>query len=215
MLYAIPVWLVWKLVKWLTRYFETRRTAAVLTKVVQDSEPGAEDVRNAFTENRHYSNLILYSGHNTTFTEIDEVIVSPYGIFCIEEKGHQGYIFGDSDKKSWTQCRYDGKRSLYNPLWQNYKHVKSLELLLGRSLKEPIHSLVVFTNAKLVQVDNLRVLKGEEMLANKLREYNKRVYSGEEYSRICHVLDYAATISPGRSERHVSELKQYLAVVRA
>ena len=45
--------------------------------------------------NIKFRGLILYSGYNTTYTEIDEVIVSPYGIFCIEYKDHLGDIFGN------------------------------------------------------------------------------------------------------------------------
>lgn len=136
--------------------------------------------QNAFTDSCSYKNLVIYSGRNTTFTEIDEVIASPYGIFCVEEKGHQGYVFGSYNKKFWTQCRYDGKRAMYNPLWQNYKHIKSLELLLGRNIKEPVHSFVVFTNAKEVEVDDPRVLKGWGSLTKELWEHEERIYADQE-----------------------------------
>jgi hypothetical protein len=76
-------------------------------------------------------------------TQIDHIIVSRYGVFVVETKNMKGWIFGNPDQKTWTQKIYKHSTKFQNPLHQNYKHVKSLESLLGLN-DQQVHSLVVF-----------------------------------------------------------------------
>lgn len=76
-------------------------------------------------------------------TQIDHVIVSVYGVFVIETKNMKGWIFGNPNQKTWTQKIYKHSSRFQNPLHQNYKHVKTLESLLGLN-DQQVHSLVVF-----------------------------------------------------------------------
>jgi restriction system protein len=76
-------------------------------------------------------------------TQIDHIIVSRYGVFVVETKNMKGWIFGNPDQKAWTQKIYKHSTIFQNPLHQNYKHVKSLEALLGLN-DQQVHSLVVF-----------------------------------------------------------------------
>ena len=77
-------------------------------------------------------------------TQIDHIIVSRFGIFVIETKNMKGWIFGGERQKTWTQSIYKNKTKFQNPLHQNYKHIKTLEGLLGLS-SDKFHSVVVFT----------------------------------------------------------------------
>lgn len=76
-------------------------------------------------------------------TQIDHVIVSKYGVFVVETKNLQGWIFGSEKQRTWTQKIYRHTSKFQNPLHQNYKHVKTLESLLGLE-DDQIHSVVVF-----------------------------------------------------------------------
>ena len=76
-------------------------------------------------------------------TQIDHIIVSRFGIFVIETKNMKGWIFGGERQKTWTQTIYKNKTKFQNPLHQNYKHIKTLEDLLGLS-SDKFHSVVVF-----------------------------------------------------------------------
>ncbi len=76
-------------------------------------------------------------------TQIDHIIVSRYGVFVIETKNMKGWIFGSANQKMWTQKIYKHANKFQNPLHQNYKHVKILEVLLNIPATA-IHSLVVF-----------------------------------------------------------------------
>jgi restriction system protein len=76
-------------------------------------------------------------------TQIDHIIVSKYGIFVVETKNMKGWIFGNSNQNTWTQKIYKHSNRFQNPLNQNYKHVKTIESLLGLN-DQQVHSVVVF-----------------------------------------------------------------------
>lgn len=76
-------------------------------------------------------------------TQIDHVIVSVYGIFVVETKNMKGWIFGNPKHRTWTQKIYKHTSKFQNPLHQNYKHVKTLESLLGLT-DQQVHSVIVF-----------------------------------------------------------------------
>ncbi|WP_372958327.1 nuclease-related domain-containing protein [Marinobacter sp.] len=76
-------------------------------------------------------------------TQIDQLIVSPYGVFVVETKNMKGWIFGGERQRYWTQKIYRHSSKFQNPLHQNYKHLKTVEDLLGLS-DQQVHSLVVF-----------------------------------------------------------------------
>jgi hypothetical protein len=86
-------------------------------------------------------NITLQTEEGTT--QIDHIIVSPYGVFVVETKNMKGWIFGSEKQKSWTQKIYKHTQKFQNPLHQNYKHVKTLEALLGLR-PEQLHSVIVF-----------------------------------------------------------------------
>jgi len=96
-------------------------------------------------------NVILRTEDGTT--QIDHVVVSIYGIFVIETKNMKGWIFGSAEQKTWTQKIYKEHSSKFqNPLFQNYKHVKTLQSLLGLENNQ-LYSLVVFTGDSKFKTD--------------------------------------------------------------
>lgn len=76
-------------------------------------------------------------------TQIDHVIVSVFGVFVVETKNMKGWIFGSADQSTWTQKIFKVTNKFQNPLHQNYKHVKTLQTLLGLG-DHQIFSVVVF-----------------------------------------------------------------------
>jgi len=65
-------------------------------------------------------------------TQIDHIVVSRFGIFVIELKNYQGWIFGDPGAPTWTQTfGKNRKYSFQNPLRQNVRHVKALAEVTG------------------------------------------------------------------------------------
>nr|WP_171522762.1 nuclease-related domain-containing protein [Acinetobacter lanii] len=78
-------------------------------------------------------------------TQIDHILLSPFGIFIIETKNYTGWIFGTERQKTWTQKIYKKNYKFQNPLHQNYKHQKVLEKILEDLIdREYLHSVIVF-----------------------------------------------------------------------
>lgn len=78
-------------------------------------------------------------------TQIDHILLSPFGVFVIETKNYKGWIFGGERQKVWTQKIYKKSYKFQNPVYQNYKHIKVLESVLS-DIVEPqlLHSVIVF-----------------------------------------------------------------------
>jgi len=77
-------------------------------------------------------------------TQIDHVIVSRHGIFVIEAKNMNGWIFGNEKDAQWTQSLPGGRKFRFqNPLRQNYRHTKVLSEFLGIN-HGLFHSIVMF-----------------------------------------------------------------------
>jgi|AZIH01.1.fsa_nt_gi hypothetical protein len=76
-------------------------------------------------------------------TQIDHVLVSGFGVFVVETKNIKGWIFGGPHQRFWTQKIYRSNHKFQNPLHQNYKHVKTLQTMLGLG-DHQMHSVVVF-----------------------------------------------------------------------
>lgn len=73
-------------------------------------------------------------------TQLDHVVVSPFGIFVIETKNYKGWIFGSEKQPQWTQQIYRQKNRFQNPLHQNDLHVRALveSLALPRAVFLPL-----------------------------------------------------------------------------
>lgn len=105
-----------------------------------------EFLRKENNEYRPFNNIILKTPDGTT--QIDHILLCPWGIFVIETKDFKGWIFGDAHQKKWTQSligpHYSStKYQFQNPILQNYKHVKAVQDFLCVDLKS-IFNVVVF-----------------------------------------------------------------------
>ncbi|MFC4623409.1 NERD domain-containing protein [Comamonas nitrativorans] len=109
---------------------------------------GEKMVRRALEENLDKNNYLLL--HDVTLedqmgsTQIDHIVVSPYGIFVLETKHYKGWISGHERDAQWQQTNFQKKNRFQNPLRQNYRHIKALEGLLGVPMNF-LHSVIVFS----------------------------------------------------------------------
>jgi hypothetical protein len=90
-------------------------------------------------------------------TQIDHIVISRAGIFVIETKNYKGWIFGSERSRQWTQTIYQRKQKFYNPLHQNYGHIKAIEHIIGEQIDVPYYNVVVFGSRaviKRVEVDS-------------------------------------------------------------
>ena len=59
-------------------------------------------------------------------TQIDHIVFSKYGIFVIETKQMNTYLTGSENDKYWTVKAGKKKYYMYNPIFQNYGHKKTI-----------------------------------------------------------------------------------------
>lgn len=73
---------------------------------------------------RRFHDVIVPARNGTT--QIDHVLVSCYGIFVVETKNFNGWIFGDEHAAQWTVSHFGKKFQFQNPLRQNFRHTQCL-----------------------------------------------------------------------------------------
>ena len=86
-------------------------------------------------------------------TQIDHIVVSPFGIFVVETKNLTGWIFGSTNSKMWLQQIFKEKHQFYNPIKQNYKHITCLAQLSGLPLKN-FFPVIVFVGDSTIKTIN-------------------------------------------------------------
>lgn len=100
---------------------------------------------------RYLSDLLVKNPKaKSGYSQIDHVVLTPYGIFAIETKNYQGTIYGGKDRKTWL---VNGKFKMMNPFVQNYGHIKALTSLIDEKYHDLFISMVSFTKRCTFKVD--------------------------------------------------------------
>lgn len=92
---------------------------------------------------RVFHDLYLPRPDGDGTTQIDHLVISPYGIFVVETKNYQGWIFGSPKQPQWTQQLHRSKHRFQNPLHQNDLHIRALAEFLGLP-KDRFVSIIFF-----------------------------------------------------------------------
>ena len=96
------------------------------------------------TNEQIIKNLYLERENGKT-TEIDVILILKNKIFVFESKNYSGWVFGNTRDKYWIQIFPNGKRyNFYNPTWQNYGHIKTLEEKLKNFPNLKYYSIISF-----------------------------------------------------------------------
>jgi len=132
-------------------------------------------------DSEHYKvldDLMLPSRGNTNTTQIDHIVVSDFGIFCIETKSYSGWIFGHAQQQHWTQVIYRYKKKFYNPLRQNYAHIKAVEAIVSPKYpKVPIRGFIAFPSAEMLSISGTDAVGHVKDVLVKIKALNAPVLS--------------------------------------
>jgi restriction system protein len=90
---------------------------------------------------QRFHDVVVPSRNGTT--QIDHVLVSIYGVFVLETKNYDGWIFGDEHAAKWTVSHFRKKFQFQNPLRQNFRHIQCLSEHLRLDAAK-FHSVVFF-----------------------------------------------------------------------
>lgn len=118
--------------------------------------------------------LIPNNKSRTGFSQIDHVVISPYCLFVIETKNYNGEIKGKRTDQQWS---VSNRFKMYNPLKQNYGHIKAIESLIKGIEDVRFVSMISFTMRCRFSIDpELRQINSDELVVYdvELSEYISR-----------------------------------------
>ena len=135
-------------------------------------------------------NDLVFRKSNGLTSQIDHVVVSPYGVFVIETKNISGYVYGSETANQWLR-RWKGysRRGHYkqdelsfdNPILQNEAHIDALSERIGRGMQIPYYSIIAFSPVATLKV---RADKHHVIYWNEIRSciygYDKPIMDIEE-----------------------------------
>lgn len=200
---------------------EVQQEKQLKTKSQIKGEIGEESTGNEFK--RFFENIssefkilkniyIKYDEENTT--EIDILIISEYGIFVIENKHYRGWIFGNFKQEQWTDCYPNNvKIKFYNPLKQNYTHIRTLKKYIDEKYHNMIYSYIVFSGGcelKKVPYDSefIKILKDNDINKTLQESIKEKILSAEDIEVLFNTLKPFTNISETEKEEHISRIKQ-------
>lgn len=145
-------------------------------------------------------------------SQIDHLIISNYGIFVIENKNFSGSIYGSEKDRSWTQVMGKSRNTFYNPILQNYGHIKALQAIVGNN--KPMYSIIVFgEKATLKKIDienkNIKVIN-ETKLLETIKVYNEEVLTIEEVKESLNKVLKSMSTTRQDIKAHVKNIKNTL-----
>lgn len=134
------------------------------------------------------NNITLPKSKGLT-TQIDHIIVSKFGIFVIETKNYQGWIFGAENQEQWTQVFQNGKKfQFYNPIRQNYGHIKTLSQLLALDLSY-FYSIIWFgSGCEIKTKSELPDFVLNQGLLSYIKSKNKILFTDKEVAQIVEII---------------------------
>ena len=151
-----------------------------------------------------FHNIIIPASNGTT--QIDHLLVSPYGIFIVETKNKGGWIFGAENQAKWTQTLYGKKYSFQNPLRQTYRQKKILAEFL------PIKESYIHTDIYFVGDCRFKTQLPSNVIKSGLGKYIKKfgdqALSQDEVSRIAKKLEEHTSESTLTTRDHVRSLRE-------
>ncbi len=141
----------------------------------------------------YLSDLLIKNPKSSTgYSQIDHVIITPYGLFVIETKNYQGTIYGSKDRSTWL---INGKFKMMNPLTQNYGQIQALKSFIETKYHPYFISVVSFTKRCTFKIEEeLRKINSNELVIYDIekedsvpREHKSALKKAEQYAKTMHM----------------------------
>lgn len=144
--------------------------------------------------------------------QIDHIVISHSGVFVIETKTYSNNIYGRAKDDYWRQIWAGRKYLFYNPINQNYGHIRALSRLFKShniyGLPSNIfHNIIAFPHASRVHVytSYAQIVSFDE-IDSAISRYSRRVLSDAQVSMLASVILKSALTSPDALSSHISNL---------
>ena len=167
-------------------------------------------------------NDLVFRTENGT-TQIDHVAVSKYGIFAIDTKNYRGEIYGDDNRKEWTQIivtdvtyakrwwktyTYVTKNQFYNPVKQSLGHSFRIKDLLLEFSHVKIIPIVVFTGeAILSNVESRYHVVYAKSLLDVINGYRAIYLTDDDVQAVVRILEGNNVREIVNDRQHVKNLR--------
>lgn len=148
--------------------------------------------------------VLIRNGKYTS--QIDHVVVSPYGIFVVETKNYKGWITGGQFSEEWTQHLRGQKNGFRNPIKQNYGHIKALEEMLDLD-KSVFISVVVFSDRATLKMDIDDGVVNFRNLKMYIKSYTNEKFSDEQVIRYTNLIRNADINSKENKKEHIKNVR--------
>lgn len=185
-------------------------------------EQRVHDILSLLPEGYHVlDDVVLKTDKGTT--QIDHVVVSKYAIFAIETKNYRGDIYGDENRKEWTQLivtemtyvkkwwktyTYVTKNHFYNPVKQSLGHAFRIKELLSAYPYVRIVPIVVFTgDADLSGVRSNHHVIYEDGLLDVIDGYKMIYLADNDVQTILSILNESNIREAVTDRQHIKNLR--------
>lgn len=161
------------------------------------------------------NDVLLPTRYGTT--QIDHIVVSPYGVFVIETKNYKGWIFGHQDSEEWKQSLRGKKRifgwsseqyKLRNPIRQNLSHFKAVRAILRDLGDFTVIPIVAFSDSAVLHITSPNhIVINWSNLRSVIKSYDTPCISPENVQRIVSRLSTMNITTEGSRERHAHQVQ--------
>lgn len=161
-------------------------------------------------------NDILLPTHYGT-TQIDHIVVSPYGIFVIETKNYKGWIFGHEKSEEWKQSLLGIKRfwvwsseqhKFRNPIRQNLAHFRAVRDILKDVGEFTIIPIVAFSDSADLKITTPNhIVVNWSNLCSTIKSYRTPCISQEDIQKIVSKISIANITTEGSRENHIHNIR--------
>ncbi|MFC5452384.1 nuclease-related domain-containing protein [Paenibacillus aestuarii] len=172
-------------------------------------------------DTKYLSDIIIKNLKSRTgYSQIDHIVVSPHGLFIIETKNYNGEIKGSRSDKYW---RVSNRFNMFNPLKQNFGHIKALERILSDFPDLLYISMISFTMRCRLSIDSeLRKIESNELIVydTELSEFisrkinrikatsSKALLTESEVQNIYDIIQSSNITDPTIRLEHVAKIKK-------
>ena len=144
--------------------------------------------------------------HNGKTTQIDHIVVSPFGLFVFETKNYSGWISGNDQSTEWKKTNHGKSYRFQNPVRQNYGHVKFLKEMLGVD-DSVFRSAVVFTTNSNLSVKTNHAVIYTTQLLDYIYSFRTCVLKQYEVEGISNFLSVRNITDEAQREFHVQRIQ--------
>ncbi len=157
---------------------------------------------------RVFNDVLIATANGTT--QIDHIVVSPFGVFVVETKNYKGWITGSEHSYKWTKNVYGKKYDFPNPITQNKGHVAALKKVLHGYDSDVFVSVIVFAMRCKLKTKIRKECNVVRLwrLLSRIGSYKNRVLSHADVERICSMIEQKNIRDKKIRKGHVRYVKQ-------